>query len=259
MGRERYLIPEALRSNEPDYDIWPADSLRFRYQYDFLPPGLIPRFIVEAHLKITDKKTRWRTGVVLSAVGCHVLVKGDVDKRCINLFVDGPVDHRRSALNVITTDLEAVNKFNPESVPMAMVPLPDQPEIDVPYNHLVELKEKEGIDYEFYPQGAKKKYSIRQLLEGVERDRNYAYEEKVPKQNDFVDETLARDTNNDAEINAKAVVKAAKIGAAGAVLAALIGGGFLYFSNSNKESSLQEDKMTNKTTTQKSSKTEAQK
>lgn len=31
INEERYLIPEALRANEPDYDIWPVDSLRFRY------------------------------------------------------------------------------------------------------------------------------------------------------------------------------------------------------------------------------------
>ena len=52
---ERYLIPQALSANEPEYGMWPADSLRFRFTYDFLPPGLIPRFIVQAHRNLTEK------------------------------------------------------------------------------------------------------------------------------------------------------------------------------------------------------------
>ena len=78
---ERYLLPEALPPSGPDYTgIWPPDSLRFRYQYDFLPRGLIPRFIVQAHPNLTDTPTRWRTGVLLAASGCKILVRRDGDK-----------------------------------------------------------------------------------------------------------------------------------------------------------------------------------
>ena len=75
---ERYLVPEALRVSAPDYGVWPTDSLRFRYKYGFLPPGLIPRFIVEAHHNLTERKTRWRSGGVFEVTGCKVLVAGDL-------------------------------------------------------------------------------------------------------------------------------------------------------------------------------------
>ena len=110
---ERYLIPEALPASEPDYGIWPKDALRFRFSYDLLPPGLIPRFIVQAHRNLTDKPTRWRTGVVLGAAGCRVLVRGDRDRRRIDISVAGPAGLRRSALNIVLDDLDEVHARNP--------------------------------------------------------------------------------------------------------------------------------------------------
>lgn len=56
-----FLVPEALPVNEPDYDrIWPERSLRFRCRYEELPNGLIPRFLVETHRRLTGKPTLWR-------------------------------------------------------------------------------------------------------------------------------------------------------------------------------------------------------
>src|SRR5262249_3840381 len=51
---ESFLVPEALPVNEPFYGNWPADSLRFRYAYELLPRGLLPRFIVQAHHRLTE-------------------------------------------------------------------------------------------------------------------------------------------------------------------------------------------------------------
>jgi internalin A len=70
---ERYLIPEALPANSRFYGKWPEDSLGFRYVYNYLSPGLIPRFIVQSHGNLTQR-SRWRTGAVLEVSGCEVLV-----------------------------------------------------------------------------------------------------------------------------------------------------------------------------------------
>jgi hypothetical protein len=189
-----------------------------------LPPSLLPRFIVEAHRNHSKKKTRWRTGVVLSTVGCHILVKGDIGKRRIDILVGGPDDQRRSALNVVLNDLDFVNKLNPESEPTAMFPLPDQPEVTVRYGHLLDLKNKKGLDFEFLPDGGKRDYTVRELLEGVERDTPQNYPEKEKPEAIKV-----------AEITKDETITAAKIGAIGAIIVALIGSLFLYFTNSNKE------------------------
>lgn len=171
--RGRYLMPEALPASEPDYDMAPADALRFRVVYDFLPPGLMPRFIVEAHDNLTEKDTRWRMGVVLQAAGCHVLVRGDRDRRRVDLSVWGPVGQRRSALNVVLDRLEAVHRQNPEVGPVLRVPLPDAPEESVGYYHLLKLEERYGPDHDFDPEGASRSYAVRELLDGVRLDRRW--------------------------------------------------------------------------------------
>ena len=62
---ERYLVPEALSANTPYLGNWPTDVLHFRYVYNYLPPSLIPRLIVQSNKNLTAEKSRWRTGVIL--------------------------------------------------------------------------------------------------------------------------------------------------------------------------------------------------
>ena len=168
---ECYLVPEALPASEPDFlGIWPPKSLRFLYTYSFLPRGLIPRFIVQAHRNLTKTPTRWRTGVLLGAAGCNVLVRGDRDRRRIDIHVAGPAERQRAALNVVLNDLEYVHGLNPEIGAKARVPLPDQPKVSVSYQHLLNLEERHGPDHRFDPEEADRAYAVRELLEGVRRD-----------------------------------------------------------------------------------------
>jgi internalin A len=121
---ERYLVPEALPPSRRFHSEWPEDSLRFRYEYKYLPTGLIPRFIVESHRNLAPQKLRWRTGVVLDMRGCAALVVADLDRRRVDIQVKGSWPLRRAALNVVLNDLEAVHALNPEAGPVAFVPFP---------------------------------------------------------------------------------------------------------------------------------------
>jgi nucleoside phosphorylase len=165
----RYLIPDALPVNEPDYGMRPANALRFRFQYDLLPTGFIPRFIVEAHRNLTDKPTLWRTGVVLEAEGCRILVRSEVARSRVDIHVDGK-SGQRAALSVVRSYFDAVHRYYAKLTVRARVPLPEQPEVDVGYDHLVKLEREEGLDYMFFPEDANRKYSVRELLEGVRDD-----------------------------------------------------------------------------------------
>ncbi|WP_106089276.1 COR domain-containing protein [Enhygromyxa salina] len=162
---EEYLVPEALPKNAPNYDSWPKDSLRFRFDYEYLPPGLIPRFIVEAHAQ--DTSTRWRTGVVLTVAGCSVLVAGNPGKNRLDILVHGSEAMRRSALNVVLEHLGRVHALNPEIKPAPKVPLPDNPEVTVSYQHLLTLEDLEGPTYRYLPENASRRYSVSELLDGV--------------------------------------------------------------------------------------------
>jgi small GTP-binding protein len=171
-SQECYLVPEALPASRRFFGKWPEDSLRFRYKYSYLPPSLIPRLIVESHKNLTPEKSRWRTGVVLAARNCQVLVLADPDKRRVDLQVDGPPALRRAALNVVLNDLEAVHDRNPEAEPVAVVPLPDRPEVHVGYDHLSKLERLSGSRHSFIPDGADRLYEVGELLDGVRRDES---------------------------------------------------------------------------------------
>lgn len=165
----RYLLPNALPVKEPDYGVWPADALRFRYQYSLLPTGFIPRFIAQAHHNLTDQPTWWRTGVVLGAEGCRILVRSDAATNRVEIFVAGKTG-QRAALSIVRNHFDAVHRYYAKLKVEERVPLPDQPEIDVGYQDLVTLESKEGPDYSFYPGGTDRKYLVRALLEGVRYD-----------------------------------------------------------------------------------------
>jgi internalin A len=160
------LLPEALPSAEPDYGIWPADSLRFRFQYKRIPCGLVPRLIVEAQRSLTDKPTYWRNGVVLGAEGCHILVRGEPGADRVEIYIAGTTN-RRGALSVVRGYFDAVHRHFANLWVEACVPLPDQPDESVPYDHLVQLERDDGLDYQWRPPRAQRKYSVRELLEGV--------------------------------------------------------------------------------------------
>ena len=170
-GEEHYLLPEALPASRRFYGKWPDDSLRFRYIYNYLPPSLIPRFIVQSHQHLTPDKARWRTGVVLSLRDCDALVLADVDQRRVDILVTGPSGLRRPALNVILNDLEAVHALNPEAEPVAVVPLPDRADLHVGYKHLLMLERRRGSDYSFFPDGTDRDYQVGELLDGVRHDQ----------------------------------------------------------------------------------------
>jgi nucleoside phosphorylase/predicted GTPase len=168
-GPPRYLLPDALPVGEPDYGVWPDDSLRFRFQYSLLPTGFIPRFIVEAHRSLTDKPTWWRTGVVLGAEGCRILVRGDTARNRVEIQVAGATG-RRAALSIARNYFDAVHRYYAKLTAKERVPLPDKPEVDVGYDHLVRLERQEGPGYAFLPEDADRKYTVRELLEGVRDD-----------------------------------------------------------------------------------------
>jgi len=74
-----HLVAELLPSSEPAFEWDTTDNLRFYYQYDFLPAGVMTRFIVRIHQDLEKrsdgKQLCWREGAVLCWEGTHAFVK----------------------------------------------------------------------------------------------------------------------------------------------------------------------------------------
>jgi internalin A len=61
-----YIAPQWLTPNQPDYRWDESENLLLRYEYEFMPKGILTRFIVEMHAWIEKQACVWKSGVVLS-------------------------------------------------------------------------------------------------------------------------------------------------------------------------------------------------
>jgi internalin A len=144
--RQRHALPdpELLDNQEPEaagaFD--PAQCLNFRYEYEVLPEGLLPRFIVRTHGLIEDEY-RWRTGVILRFEEGRALVKADVVDKRVFIHVTGKAEARRRLLAIIRSDFERIHndlKFKPAE----LVPLIEHPNDAVTYEELLAF-EQDGM------------------------------------------------------------------------------------------------------------------
>jgi internalin A len=60
-----YIAPQWLTPTQPDYTWEESGNLLLRYEYEFMPKGILTRFIVEMHAWIESQSCVWKSGVVL--------------------------------------------------------------------------------------------------------------------------------------------------------------------------------------------------
>ena len=60
-----YIAPQLLIGKPARLSLGSNRQLAMRYNYEFLPKGILTRFIVEMHPWIAEQKIVWRNGVVL--------------------------------------------------------------------------------------------------------------------------------------------------------------------------------------------------
>ncbi len=70
-----YIAPQLLTKNQPGYDWNEANNLLLRYEYKFMPKGIMTRFIVVMHPYIETQSHVWRSGIILFKGG----IMGDKD------------------------------------------------------------------------------------------------------------------------------------------------------------------------------------
>ena len=63
---ENYIAPHLLSTDEVEYDWDEENNLILRYEYEFMPKGILTRFIVEMHRYIEQQTLVWKNGVILN-------------------------------------------------------------------------------------------------------------------------------------------------------------------------------------------------
>ncbi|MEO0456805.1 MAG: COR domain-containing protein [Cyanobacteria bacterium P01_A01_bin.114] len=105
---DTYIAPNLLSLEKPDY-IWNEhQNLILRYDYDFMPKGILTRFIVEMHLWIEEQTLVWKSGVVLAKDNTRAEVIEHCSQRKIEIRVSG--QRKKELLAVITHEFEKIHQ-----------------------------------------------------------------------------------------------------------------------------------------------------
>ncbi|MFN6537482.1 MAG: COR domain-containing protein [Nostoc sp. EkiNYC01] len=103
-----YIAPQLLSANQPDFTWNESNNLILRYKYEFMPKGIITRFIVEMHSLIQQQTLVWKTGVILAKDQTSAEVIEYYYQREIKVRVAGK--HKKELLAVITYELDKIHK-----------------------------------------------------------------------------------------------------------------------------------------------------
>jgi hypothetical protein len=108
---DKYIAPQMLPGTPPDGYAWtPQNDLRLTLRYEFMPRGLLTRFIVDQHKDIADGQTLvWKNGVVLewNDTRAEVTEQYRVNEGVIHIRVQG--DHQKELVSIINNTFDGVH------------------------------------------------------------------------------------------------------------------------------------------------------
>jgi internalin A len=120
--KEAYIAPQLLSSEQPPYPWEQTGGIVVRYEYAFLPKGIITRFIVAMHRLIVGGKLVWKTGVVLERDGSRAEIIEEYSQRRIRVRVNG--QDPRALLAIVDEQLERLHASFPRLQYERFLPCP---------------------------------------------------------------------------------------------------------------------------------------
>jgi internalin A len=104
-----YIAPQLLTPNQPGYDWDESENLLLRYEDEFMPKGILTRFIVEMHAWIESQSCVWKSGVVLIKDGARaeIIERYRYHKGEIRIRVSGK--RQRDLLTTIRHELGKIH------------------------------------------------------------------------------------------------------------------------------------------------------
>lgn len=104
---KKFIAPRLLPPEEPKY-VWDErNNLIIKYQYAFLPKGLVSRFIVKAHRYILRQDWVWKDGVILKNEDSIAEIKEMYGKQEIRIRISGR--GQKNFLTLITEKFDQIH------------------------------------------------------------------------------------------------------------------------------------------------------
>ncbi len=108
---EEHIVPQLLSPAQPAYDWDSGGNLVLRYEYDFMPKGLVTRLVVALHHRIANQRLVWKSGVILERNGTRAEVIEDYQRRKITVRLMGA--DMRGLLAIVDDQLERIHRSLP--------------------------------------------------------------------------------------------------------------------------------------------------
>ena len=107
-NKNSFIAPQLLIDNQPEYDWDKSNNLILRYAYpDFMPKGIITRFIVVMHQYIDQQKYVWKSGVILNKDNTKAEVIEYYGKREIQIRVAG--NNKRDLMTIVAHEINKIS------------------------------------------------------------------------------------------------------------------------------------------------------
>jgi internalin A len=120
--KNRYIAPQLLGVQKPDYEWNDRENLYLRYRYDFMPKGILTLFIVAMHEDIAGHNLVWRNGVVLEDLRGHA--RAEVieyyNNREIKIRVSGAL--KKDLLAVVSHEMDKIHRSYPGLKYITLIP-----------------------------------------------------------------------------------------------------------------------------------------
>ena len=108
---EAYIAPQLLSPTRPAYEWEGHGGMILRYDYEFMPKGILTRFIVAVNHLIADQGLVWKSGVILEREGSRAEVIEDYPRRKITVRVSG--GDLRVLLAIVDDQVERIHASFP--------------------------------------------------------------------------------------------------------------------------------------------------
>jgi len=103
-----YLAPQLLPVEQREYEWDAEDNLQLRYAYEFMPKGLISRFIVRAHQYVENNEKLWRSGAIMQRGNTRAEVIETYGRRSISIRVSGR--QKKELLTIAAEHFDMLNR-----------------------------------------------------------------------------------------------------------------------------------------------------
>jgi Leucine-rich repeat (LRR) protein len=106
---ETYVCPQLLPGDVPPYEFGAGIPLQLKYEYGFMPKGLLYRLIVRLHRHIAQGQTAvWNSGVALERQGAHADIIESLDRRTISVRATGL--RAKELVTIINEEVERLHE-----------------------------------------------------------------------------------------------------------------------------------------------------